>query len=195
MMQQVRYRGLKWDNGLGFTRKVGFWTFSPHIGLNYVRNELQTEIATEEEGERNILGDGYYNDMLSSQLNLAPRLRIGWEREKWKLHANIPYNLYRYRADQQGIRVLENAVRSTFSSSGGMTYLINRNHTISSGVSGGNWYGGLQNFYNGYIISQYRSIQRYEGRLLGSTERSASVNYEYKNVLKATFANIGVRRE
>lgn len=190
MRQQVFFKKFSIDNSLSFMRKIKYWTISPTVELNYDRNKLNTEIDITENNRQIILGNDYFNDMNNSQLNLALRLRIGWEKEKWKLNFTTPYNLHYFNILQQEIKTLDNELKSTFYPSAGMTYLLNVNNELSTSISGGRTYGGLNNFYNGYIISQYRTMQRYDARLLRTDNKSASFSYNYKNTLKANFANV-----
>ena len=190
MRQQVFFKKFSIDNSLSFMRKIKYWTISPTVELNYDRNKLNTAIDITENNHQTILGNDYFNDMNNSQLNLALRLRIGWENAQWKLNFTSPYNLYYYNVLQQGVKTLNNEQKNTFNPSANLTYLINSNNELSTSLSGGQTYGGLNNFYNGYIISQYRSMQRYDARLLRTDNKSASVGYNYKNTLKANFANV-----
>lgn len=189
MTQEVNYEGLRWDNSLGFIRRIKAWTFSPTATVNYNRSDLNTYITTEDNGERSTKSDGYINDMQHTQLNLSFSLRIGLEKQKWKLNLTMPYNLYYFNVEQQGIKTLNNKLRNTVNPSAGLTYLMNGNNEWSVNLSAGNDYGGLDNFYNGYIIGNYRSIQRYDARLLYSENVQAGIGYHYKNMLKARFAS------
>ncbi|MFZ4260631.1 hypothetical protein ACFRAE_01215 [Sphingobacterium sp. HJSM2_6] len=190
MRQQVLFKKFAIENSLSFMRKIKYWTISPTVELNYDRNKLNTAIDITENNHQTILGNDYFNDMNNSQLNLALRLRIGWEKTQWKLNFTTPYNLHYFNVLQQGIKTLNNELKSTYYPSANLTYLLNVNNELSTSISGGRTYGGLNNFYNGYIISQYRSMQRYDARLLRTDNKSASFSYNYKNTLKANFANV-----
>lgn len=190
LKQQVVFKRFSADNSLSFMRKIKYWTISPTVELNYDRNKLNTAVVISENNNQTTLGQDYLNDMNNSQLDLALRLRIGWEKAQWKLNVTTPYYLHYFNVLQQGIKTLDNKLKNTFNPSANVTYLWNANHELSASISGGRNYGGLNNFYNGYIISQYRSMQRYDARLLRTDTKSASVGYNYKNILKANFANL-----
>lgn len=141
------------------------------------------------EQENKRLGEGYVNAMQNAQLNFAADLRIGWEHAQWKLNFGLPYNLYYFNVEQQGVKTLDNTLKQTFNPRAGLTYILNPNNEFATSLSGGRSYGGLDNFYNGYIIGQYRNMQRYDARLLRTDNKSAQLRYNYKNTLKANFAN------
>lgn len=190
MNQEVLFKRFTADNSIGLIHKIKHWTFSPTIELNYDRNHINSEVGIIDSGQHLQLGQDYINDMDNSQLNLVLRMRVGWEKEKWKMNFSTPYNLYYFDVRQQGIKTLDNEVKNTFNPTAKLTYILNSNNEFSSSLSAGRTYGGLNNFYNGYIINQYRNMQRYDARLLRTDNRSASVDYNYTNTLKANFANL-----
>ncbi|WP_164123600.1 TonB-dependent receptor [Sphingobacterium sp. xlx-130] len=189
MSQYVRYNDFNWTNSIGFMRKFKGWTFAPKLALDYLGSSLDTYIDKRDQGHTETLQDGFINDMDNSRLRLGPSIRIDWENNKWKFHANLPYDIYYFNVTQQGDKTLDRAIRHTFVPSTGLTYLLNSNHDISSNFSAGRSFGGLDNFYNGYIISQYRNMQHYDARLLRTDQINAGMGYNYKNTLKANFAN------
>lgn len=190
MAQNVLYDGMRWENNIGFTRRIKRWTVYPSVELNYNRSDLDTHITLEKEGKTQSMGDGYLNDMRNSQLHIRAGLRIGWENPFWKLHLTIPYSVYYFNVMQQDIKTMDNALKKTFNPSASLVYLKDAKNEISVRFSGGRQYGGLDNFYNGYIIGHYRSMQRYDARLLGTDSKSARLGYNYKNTLRANFANM-----
>jgi len=190
MKQQVLFQKFSIENRLGFMRKVKYWNFSPTIELNYEQNKLNTQVDITDNNQQIELGQDYINAMNNSQLELALLMRIGWEKMKWKFNLNTPYRVYYFNVHQQDIKTLDNELKNTFNPTANLTYLMNSNNELSSSLSVGKTYGGLNNFYNGYIISQYRTMQRYDARLLRTDNQSASISYNYKNTLKANFANI-----
>jgi len=186
----VVYSGFAWDNGLKFTRKFGRWTISPDIAFSYYGSKLHTGIDIAQGDQVDTLGVGYLNDMDNDQWELALGGYVEWEYKKWKFSLTTPYHLYRYHVQQQGVSTLDGAIRQTFTPSARMTFSPRGNHEWNVSVSGGNQYGGLDNFYNGYIIGQYHSIQRYDARLLRTDRFAASTGYNYKNTLQANFAHL-----
>lgn len=189
MQQHIVYHGFRWDNTLSLTKKINYWRFSPSVGLNYNSSALETFINTRTDDNTSTLGSEYMNDMRNSGLQLVLRMGVLWEKSRWKFNSFIPLSTYYYDVRQQGEKTLDNVVRNTFNPSGSLTYIMNTNNEWSVRASGGNQFGGLDNFYNGYIVQMYRSMQRYDARLLQSSNFSTGLNYSYKNTIKANFAN------
>jgi len=189
MEQQVIFKGFQLQNSVGFLRKVNNWRFSPKVEINYNQNKLKTEIRTQLNDQVTVLGNGYLNDMHKSELHFALKLGIGWERRKWKLDVSIPYNSFIYNVTQQDVKALDNSPRSTVNPIANLTYLLNPKNDFSVNLSSGRQYNGLENFYNGYIINQYRSMQRFDARLLETNSKQSRLSYQYKNITHGTFAN------
>lgn len=190
MGQIVRFKSFNFENGLSLSRKIKTWTFSPSINLNYNNSTLNSYIELHDQHDIRVLDTGYFNAMNSAQMQLRMALQIGKEVRKFKYSFNLPFSQYYYNVKQQGIQRLKNELRSSWNPSASMSYLFNGKNTISTNLSVGRNFGGLDNFYNGYIISQYRSIQKYDARLLKNEELRTGIHYAYKNTLKASFANL-----
>jgi len=190
MKQSVHYKGLQWNNSLNFVRKLGNWRLSPNIALNYDRNILDSDISIEEDHSEKMLSDNYQNAVKNSQMQLSLNLGLFWENRRWKFNLSAPYGINYFNSEQKNVKTLSNVLRNTFQPSASLIHLMNSKNEWSVAVSGRNHYGKLNNFYDAYIISQYRSMQRYDTKVLGSSDLKTSVSYRYKNTLKANFANV-----
>lgn len=180
MQQHVLFKSLKWENSTSFTRRIKNWRMTPQIGLNYHNNRLDSYIEVD---QNPLKGELYTNETRSSVVESYVNLSLGWENKSWKFSGQAPVSLNFYKTGN-------NEVRTTVKPGGTLTYIPDSKSELSLNISGGNSFGGLNNFYNGYIISQYRNIQRYEARLLETRNRNASLSYRFKNPLKASFSNI-----
>jgi len=188
--QQIDYDGLEWHNSLQFTRKLGRFRFAPAFSINYERRHLNSEIERRYQGATEVLGEPFINQMKNQQLELGLNLGLLWENRLWKLAINTPYSALFYDVSQQGVITMDGEWRHTFRPSLSLTHVQNSRNEWKLQLSGGREYGGMNNFYNAYIIQQYRSMQRYDARLLGTDEIKASLGYQYKNTMKANFANV-----
>ena len=183
MEQHVLFRSFKWNNSLGFTRRVRNLRLTPALGINYTHNHLDSYIAVDQQAPK---GELYSNDIQNSLLETFVNLGLNWENQSWKLFGQAPLSMNMYQ-----LRPLPNELRVTFRPSAGLTYIIDHKNELGLNTTGGNSLGGLDNFYDGYIISQYRNMQRYEARLLETKNWSSFVSYRFKNISKASFANLG----
>jgi hypothetical protein len=190
LTQNVLFKSLRWNNKLSFFRKVQEWKLTPSIGVNYDRSNLDTHISLADQGTSMKLGDGYLNDMGSSQLNLNLKLDVALDLAKWNLGFSLPYDLFNFNVKQGNVNTLDNVLRHTFNPSLRLNYKPASKSSFEASVSVGNNYGELDDFYTGFIVNQYRTINRYESRLLQTHRVNGNLGYAYRNTLKSRFANI-----
>jgi hypothetical protein len=85
---------------------------------------------------------------------------------------------------------LSNENQILWSPKAALIYIPDSKSELSINLHGGNSFGDLHNFYKGYIISQYRTMQRYDARILETKNLTGGFSYQYKNTLKAHFFNL-----
>jgi len=189
LSQFVRYKGISWDNNIGAIRKFNNFIFSSNIFFNYEQKQLHSFIDVREKEESTILGSEYKNEMKNDKLSTGVNLRAGWENNRWKIYVLTPITSMRFNVKQQNFKVVDNEHREVFTPSFGVTFLGNEKNDLSFQIAKTTEFGDLNNLYNGYIIGFYRSIQRYETRLLKNEGHNLQIGYNFKNVLEAVFAN------
>lgn len=190
LTQDVLFKSLRWNNSLSFLRKYREWKLTPYIGFNYDRSNLDTHIALADQGTSIKLGDGYINDMLSNELDLNLKIDAALDLNKWNLGFSVPYDLYNFNIRQGSVKTLDNVLRHTFNPSMRINYKSVSRSSFNAGLSAGNTFGELDDFYSGFIVNQYRTINRYESRLLQTNRINGNLGYAYKNTLKSRFANL-----
>ena len=190
LKQNIIYNNFRWNNSMGFSKRIKYWFITNHIGLDLKNSGFESSIDLASDGTISKGSRDYANEVKSSQLTLSAGTKLNWSRNKWKFTAGIPFGLNYYNAEQHGEQIVKNIVRSTFNPSMGITYKHNMNNELSLTAGGGNHIGGLENFYNGYIVQMYRRVQRNEARLLNSTTFKTKVSYTINNTLRANFANL-----
>lgn len=180
--QRVLFRSFSWKNNLGFTRRIKNLRLSPVFGVNYNKSHLDSFIAVDQRK----LGEPLYKNAISNAvLEAQMELGLAWENSAWKFYSRIPFSLNLYKIQTQS-----HDFRTTIRPNASLTYMLNNNNELSFGASGGNSIGGLNTMYEGYIVSQYRTMQRYEARLLQTNNYTGSISYRFKHILKANFAHL-----
>lgn len=190
MTQNIRHSSFRTDNSLGFTRRMRRWSLSPRVGIHYRSHALESFISVVDDNDQaGDLGPGYSNDMRSSQVEFTLGSTLQYERNRWKLDFRTPYSFSVYDVVQRAEKPLSGVSRSTFKPSATASYSPNAYNELSVTASGGREFLGLDNFYDAFIVSSYRSVQRYESKLLATDRLNTTVRYRYSNTLKANFAN------
>lgn len=190
MKQYVNFNSFKTGNNLGFTRSLNRWKVSPKISVDYNQNILISNAKLTNNGQDKDLGANFLNDVKSSQLQMSLSSGFTYENLKWKIIFNTPFSLFVFNYRQQQFESLSNENKTTFNPSSTIVYSINSRNELLLNTSGGKKIGGLSNFYSKYIINSYRSLQRYDDRLLSTNLYNINVNYNYKNLFNANFLHL-----
>jgi hypothetical protein len=189
MNQMVKSGNFAFENGLSFSRRFKKWTLNPSLDINYTSSTLKSYVQIKEGINETILGDGYVNDMYSSKMEFVLGIRLQRESQRWKQSYYLPNRISYYYLTQHNKKILNGQSRFTWNPTANITYLINGNGSFGLTIDGGRDFGGIENFFNGYIINQYRSIQRYQSRLLKKDNFGLRLSYKYNNIMKGNFAS------
>lgn len=189
MQQRIDYRGLRTENSLSFVRKMGWWSVTPTLTVNYRSSRLQTDITTTASGLENRLGEGYINDMRAGRVELGAGARVDYNRGKWKLWGSLPYSFLLFNLEQRDTDVLRRAGRSIFNPSVWTSYALSSSQVLTANASYTQRFEEMDNAYNAYIATDYRSVQRYSAQLLGSRDLASGIGYRFDNIPKGVFAN------
>ena len=190
LTQQVQSRNFKNENSISFTRAFKKLVFSPEIGLNYLDNQLNTQIITDVNGKKQQLGDDFVNDLNTTQTILYFKLITNYVLNKWKFNISTPYSFNVFRVKQFNDLQLNNETRNSFNPSLSVKYELTAKTDLDVNGSYSNQFGGLSNFNSAYILSSYRDIQKYNGRLLESKNFGSGISISYKNTVEASFATL-----
>jgi len=139
-------------------------------------------------------------DSLQNNLNwgnykifLTADYRYNWRRFEMELSLPISYNLLLTDDKLPNNRPTINRV--LFNPSLTVRYRPNRYWNIRANYGRYDNLGSINHSYTGYIMRNYRSLNKYDGTLADATTNSASVSFAYRNPLKALFFNINLMYE
>jgi len=189
MQQSIGFKGFLMENNLSFVRRLGQWSITPELTVNYLSSRLKTGITTTMGGLDNRLGEGYLNDVKANRGELGAGIRFDYDRRKWKFSGGLPYSLFLFNVEQQGENTLQWVDRGAFNPSASASYALDSRQELLASASYRRLFEEMDNAYNAFIATDYRSIRRYGTQLLGSQNFTSSIGYRITNTLKGMFAN------
>lgn len=162
------------NNSLDYSIGLGKFRLNTPVGLLYQYKQMENELDSE------------FNNLTTHKLrfNVTPSFDYNLYRFRFSLSANVLYQTMS----------LDNKWHHTF----GVNPRFSMNWTVSSMFKvygSASWSKDMPNenlFYNGVIMNNYR---RYTAGYIDFScgeSATASVNLEYKDVVKSFFANLGV---
>lgn len=193
VQQQVAYKKISTDNYLSFAKVIKGLALMPKFGVAYDRNTMQSDITVFNGKTTSALEDDFINDIVLNNTRLYANMNIQYRRTRWRMDMRVPVEWSLYKIQNKHI-LQDNTKNYVYSNPGFyVKYQLGSNWetTVSSGYN--NSLGAIDNMYTAYLLSSYRNIQRYSTVIPRSRSFTGSLAFNYKNTMKATFANIYFR--
>lgn len=184
--QHVNHRKWYTDNTIGFTRKIGSVTLSPEAGVAYTRQQLNTTLFT---GEA-VVADGFGQNQLQwEEATAYAKAKAEYNKKGLNLHLQLPININYFYLHDRHLERQQELRLPTIEPQLGFTYHFGPSFILSS--SGGLNYnfGSINQLHYGYILNNYRSLQRIDSPLPQTRSISHSTRLSYKNPLNTLFIN------
>lgn len=193
MKQEIHYRNFQTNNRLSFARRKGLFTFFSSVSLLHQTSRLATDLLLESAGVTTGAGIDFINALRTSKSEAKLSLKTDFEKNKWRLSLTTPYSVHVFDVQQKGEHAIRRKVKNVISPSFSVSYSLNANNNLDIRTYHGRSFNAMDRLYNGYILSNYRSLQRYEARILENKSFNSSIYYAYKNTARARFLNLGYR--
>ncbi|MGY5847955.1 carboxypeptidase-like regulatory domain-containing protein [Salegentibacter sp. HM20] len=187
--QEVSSTAFFTDNSAGMTKKISGVTLSPEVGFSLQNQYLKSQLSIFDETEMETLNGNFRNnlDFLSSRIYFTSR--FAYEKDNWNFRLNTPVNYRSFNIEDPTLNENQQLNRLTFEPD---IYIRNKlsafwETSVSAGVS--NEFGEINRMYYGFILNNYRSLQRYNSPLPEDLSQNYSWRLTYRNPLTSFFAN------
>ena len=178
------------DNTAGFTKKINDITISPEVGISVKNQSLGSRLSIFEESETEILAGDFENnlDFLSSRFYATSR--FVYKKDNWNIRLTTPVNFRSFDIEDARLSENQSLNRITFEPN---FYIKNKfsafwETSISANLS--NDFGDMSQIYYGFILNNYRNLQRYNSPLPENFSQNYSWQLRFRNPLKSLFANL-----
>lgn len=188
--QQVHLKNFVTDNYISFIKPIKQFTIVSKIGLTLQNQALQSNLYTNAGGSTNILGSDFRNAIHRNSLSAYTELKSQYKNQRWRVDINFPLTLRDFIV-RDDIRPVKNSlVKFNFEPKGLAVYAISAylQGSISSAYT--NDFGEIDNLYNGYLLTSYRNLQRFNATIPQSRNWRNNFSINYKDVARSIFANL-----
>ena len=177
------------DNSAGFTKAFGNFTISPKFGFSIQHQQLDTDILLEN-GEE-ILDANFKNrtEFIQSSVFFENSFRFESKDETWNLNLSTPLQLKDFQLKDQNFEEKRNLDRLIFEPRFSMNKKLSAfwDANISAGLNYD--FGELQHLYYGFMLNDYRNLNRYNASISEEERQNYSSGLNYRNPLKQLFLN------
>jgi len=190
MEQRVEATTFFSDNTAGFTKRIKGITVSPEVGISVKNQSLGSKLSViDAEGAVTLDGSFQNNlDFLSSRFYATSK--FVYQKKDWYVRLTTPINFRSFDIQDTSLAENQNLSRVTFEPN---FYIKNKisafwETSISANLS--NDFGDMQRLYYGFILNNYRNLQRYNSPLPENFSQNYSWRLRFRNPLKSLFANL-----
>ena len=191
--QLVNSSTLFTDNSAGFTKGIENFTISPEVGFSIRKQQLQSRLGISNEATTNHLEENYQNDLEFFQTRFYFTNRLSYKKNNWNIRLLTPVNYRKFHIENTFLEGEFELNRFTFEPNVFVKRKISAYWESSLSANFSNDFGDFRRMYNGFILSSYRNLQRYNSPLPESFRQSYSGRLSYRNPLKSIFANASYR--
>jgi hypothetical protein len=178
------------DNTVGFTKQMKGITVSPEVGISVKNQSLGSQLRVLDTDGVEILGKDFQNDLdfLSSRFYVTSKFT--YKRNNWNVRLTTPVNFRSFDIEDESLNESQSLSRLTFEPN---LYIRNKisafwETSVSANLSTD--FGDLQRLYYGFILNNYRNLQRYNSPLPENFSQNYSWRLRFRNPLKSLFASL-----
>jgi hypothetical protein len=186
LKQNVKSTKLMTNNVLHFTKALHSFTINQRVGFLYENENLDSEIFV----TNTILNSsGFQNNLSFNKYKIYLDLQIQYKKNNWQLQFKAPVNSYFFK--WQNIQSLNNQKNKlVFEPKINISNELNAFWKISTSYNRSYQFGKTNQIYNGYILTNYRNIQRFNAVLPESSSNSYNLGVTYKNPVTSWFGYV-----
>ena len=187
--QYVKSTNFFADHSTGFTKGIEDFSITPEMGLAYQNQQLESNLAIQDENQEETLATPFLNRLDFKNTHLYATSRFNYKTDNWNLRLTTPLNYRIFDIGDKSLAETQELERITFEPSLFVRHKISAywESSISAGLS--NNFGDLDQLYYGFILTNYRNIQRYNAPLPEQFSQNYSLRLAYRDALKSIFAN------
>ncbi len=187
--QRVSTSSFFTDNSAGFTKKLFGMTMSPEVGFSIQNQHLKSRLTLFEEDEVRTLNGEFRNDLdfLSSRIYVTSR--FVYEKDNWNFRLSTPLTYYGFDIEDAYLNEGQELNRFTFEPNLFLRNKISAFWETSVSLNFNNDFGDLNQMYYGFVLNNYRNLQRYNSPLPKNFRQSYNWRLTYRNPLNSLFAS------
>lgn len=188
--QQIHLKNFFTDNYISFIKPIKQFTIASKMGLSLQNEAIQSNLYTNAGGITRLLNNDFSNAVHRNSLSAYTELKSQYKNQRWRVDINFPMTLRKFIISDD-IRTKENSlVKFNFEPKGLAVYSINANLQASVSSTYINDFGEIDNLYNGYLLTSYRNLQRFNATILQTRKWHNNFSINYKDVARSLFANL-----
>lgn len=172
----------------------GKFRIDSDLGLNLEYRNLHSSVYTKNGDNQALLAssDSMKNNLDWMKYSAYTSATLKYYVEALKIDVSFPINYNIIQLNNKITSDKENICKLYFQPSLSISYEVNTKLKLTGGYSFYNQTGNMMSLYTGYILSDYRSLNRYDGQLSESSGNGGSISLSYKDLVNMFFFSSGL---
>jgi len=183
--QNIELQTFYTNNSIGFTKGWKQFSFSPKLGIQFEKQNLESAILTLENATNN-----FENNLDWTRSKLYFNLQTQYKKDNWRMELTTPVNLHNYQLEDKPLQKEQNLNRVTFEPRLSLNYDLTSFWRIGASANLSNQFGTINQVHYNYILKNYRSLQRIDAPLPEIQNLGYSASLGYRNPIKSLFFSV-----
>ncbi|MGV8945754.1 MAG: hypothetical protein ACOH1N_04950 [Lutibacter sp.] len=187
VVQNIDLRTFYTSNSLGLTKGWKQFSFSPKLGIQFEKQNLNSNISTSADATQN---SSFENDLDWTRSKLYFNLKTQYKKNKWRMELTTPVNFHNYKLEDKPLQKGQDLNRVTFEPRLSIDYDLTSFWRLGTSANISNQFGTINQVHYNYILQNYRNIQRIDAPLSEKQNTGYSASIGYRNPIKSLFFSI-----
>ena len=187
LKQQIDLDKIYINNSISFTRGVGSFTIVPKLGFQLENQNLSSDINID---NIELFNNDFRNNLDWFRGKTYFSFKTQFRKNNWRLELNMPLNFNHFNIKDDLLEKKEELNQLTFDPKLSLVNEINSFWKMSSSIAITNSFGKINNIHYGYILKNYRNIQRINSSIPKTFSQNYNLGFSYRNQLKSLFGSV-----
>jgi hypothetical protein len=187
VIQNIELQTFYTNNSLGFTKGWKQFSFSPKFGIQFEKQNLESNILTSTNLPQN---NEFENNLDWTRSKVYFNLKTQYKKDKWRMELTTPVNFHNYQLEDKPLQKQQDLNRVTFEPRLSLNYDLTSFWRIGTSANISNQFGTINQVHYNYILQNYRNIQRIDAPLPEMQNLGYSTSIGYRNPIKSLFFSL-----
>ncbi|NOX86315.1 MAG: TonB-dependent receptor [Chlorobi bacterium] len=190
VLQQINLKRFYTDNSASLVFSWKKLSITPLLGMTYRRQQLKSNIFTTHLNEENEAGKDFSNNLKGRHFRAYLQTEIEYRKSRLTINARLPLSWHQVYLSDLVSGNGQKLDRFTFDPRLSADYKINGFWRVRGLWSYANRLGDIGGVYYGYILKNYRFLNRNAAPLLETSHHNFSIFVSYRNPITSFFNSI-----
>ncbi len=177
-------------HSIDLNKSIGLIKIKPKIGFQLSHKILSTSIYKD---NQEVLLENYLNQLKWLNGVAFTELLFQYKKDKWFVELNTPLRFNYFNTYDPNVDRTRYYSKTTFEPSLSLINRLNTSWKIINSMGVRNYFGSIESYYEGYILKNYRTIQRNESILPNYISYHYRTDVNYQNLIKLFFLDFSYK--